>query len=181
MLNFFAKFLLLSTSLSPVLVGVAISEFNCEQILENFFPLLLIFIAIMLALLCLCIMKYAERTGQCHPVDLASIERKDQEMLTFLFLYLLPLVRSEHSMFTENWVLSLYVLVVIFVALSYAEAFHFNPVMRILQYRFYSVSDTNGMPFLLISKREIGRTRKRIRVIEVTPYIYLYTGDPDAS
>lgn len=180
MLNFFAKFLLLSTSLSPVLVGVAISEFDSKQILKNSFPLLLLSMAIMLTLLCLCIMKQAERTGQRHPVVVVSIERKDQEMLTFLFLYLLPLIRSEHSTFTENWILLLYVSVVIVVALAYAEAFHFNPVMRIFRYRFYSVTDANSAPLLLISKRELRRVRKRIRVIEITPNTYLYTGEPDA-
>ncbi len=102
-------------------------------------------------------------------------------MLTFLFIYLLPFVRSKHSTFANEWIMSVYILSIIILAIAHAGAFHFNPVMRLLfGYRFYAVKDRHGVSNLLISKTDLRRSGKEVQVVGLDWNVYLYIGESDA-
>ena len=102
-------------------------------------------------------------------IYIQEFERKDQEVLTFLFIYLLPFIRSGGSTFASEPITSGYVLIIIIIALVHARAFHFNPVMRLLfRYRFYAVKDQHGMSNLLISKKDLRRPRVEIQTVALS-------------
>ena len=179
MLNFFAKSLLVSTSLSPVLGGVAVSQFERGQPWTSWIWWLAV--AILLVAFCWALLRYAEKNAQKQLFCIKEFERKDQEMLAFLFIYLLPFVRSEDSTFASEWLTSMYVLVIIIVAIAHAGAFHFNPVMYFFfGYRFYAVKNSHGVSNLLISKKELRRPGKNVQTVGLAWDVYLYTGDSDA-
>ena len=91
MLNLFAKSLLVSTSLSPVLVAVAIIQFERRAPYTTWVWWLVA--AALLVLLCWYLLRYAAHNAQKTVFTVVTFERKDQETLTFLFIYLLPFLR----------------------------------------------------------------------------------------
>ena len=179
MLNIFAKCLLVSTSLSPVLGAVAVNQFERGEPWTNWIWWLVG--AFLLVFLCQALLRYAARHAQKHLFYIKEFERKDQEMLTYLFIYLLPFIRSENSTFANEWITSVYILAIIILAIAYADAFHFNPVMRLLfRYRFYAVRDRDGVSHLLISKTDLQRPDKEVQTVGLAWNVYLHIGEPDA-
>ena len=132
----------------------------------------------MLVLLCWGLLSYAKRSLETHQIYIEEFERKDQEMLAFLFIYLLPFVRSPNTAFASNWITSTYILAIIVLAITHAGAFHFNPVMRLVfGYRFYSVRNSNGVSNLLISRKDLWQPRREVTAVAIARDVYLYVGD----
>lgn len=179
MLNIFAKCLLVSTSLSPVLGAVAVNQFERGKPWTNWIWWLVG--ALLLVLLCDALLRYAKKHAQKHLFSIREFERKDQDVLVFLFIYLLPFIRSENPTFASEWLTSAYVLAIIIVAIVHAGAFHFNPVMRLFfAYRFYSVKNREGISNLLISKRDLRRPGEEVQTVRLAWNVYLYIGESDA-
>ena len=179
MLNIFAKCLLVLTSLSPVFVAVAINQFERGEPCTSWIWWLVV--AFVLVLLCWALLRYAARKVQENLLFIKEFERKDQEVLTFLFIYLLPFLRSEQSIFASGWLTSGYILAIIILAIAYADAFHFNPVMRILfRYRFYAVKNDHGISNLLISKTDIQQSGHEIQTVRLARNVHLHKVNPHA-
>ena len=124
---------------------------------------------------------YAKKNAQKQLLYIKEFERKDQEILVFLFIYLLPFIRSENPTFASEWLTSVYVLTMIIIAIAHADAFHFNPVMRMMfKYRFYAIRDRDGISNLLISKKNLRRPREELKTVRLAWNVYLYIGDSDA-
>lgn len=178
MLNSFAKFLLVATSLSPVLGAVAVNKFARGEPSAAWLPWLAV--TLLLVLLCWALLRYIATNGQKHLFSIKEFERNEKEVLAFLLAYLLPFVSSEKLGFTGDWLTGAYVFGIIFLVVAHAGAFHFNPVMGLFGYHFYSVKNKDGVSYLLISKKELRRPNVDVRVVEVAHGIYLQTGDADA-
>ena len=179
MMNFFAKCLLVSTSLSPVLVAMAVSQFENGE--SWIYWIRWVTVAVLLAILCWLILRYMAQNGQIYSFKIKEFERKDQELLAFLFIYLLPFVRSESPTFASQWLTSAYILTVIVVAIAHSDAFHFNPVMRAFKYRFYAVKDSQGMSNLLISKKDLRRQGEELRTVRLAVNVFLHVDTEDAN
>ena len=178
MLNIVAKCLLVATSLSPVLGAVAIKQFEHGEPWTSWVGWLAV--AFLLVSLCWGMLRYAAKNAQNHLLYIKEFERKDQEMLTFLFIYLLPFIRSGNSTFANEWITGAYVLAIIILAIAHAGAFHFNPVMRLLGYRFYSVRDPHGVSNLLISRPDLRRPGAEIQTVRLAWNVHLHIGGQDA-
>lgn len=178
MLNTFAKFLLVSTSLSPLLGAVAVNQFARGEPPVQWGA----WLAITLLLVCLCwaLLSYAAGSAQKHVFHIKEFERDDKEVLTFLITYLLPFLSTEKMGFAGDWLTGAYILGIIFLVIAHAGAFHFNPVMGLLGYHFYEVKDQAGVSNLLISKAELRRPGQEVQTARLTQNIYLYTGIKDA-
>ena len=178
MLNIVAKCLLVSTSLSPVLIAVAINQFErCKPWTSYIWWLV---VAFLLVALCWLLLRYVATIAEMHVFHIKEFERKDQELLAFLFIYLLPFVRSENVTFASQWLTSAYILTIIILAIAHAGAFHFNPVMRVFGYRFYAVKNRYGVTNLLISKKNLRRPGEELQTVRLAWDVYLHTGDSDA-
>ena len=178
-MSFFAKCLLVSTSLSPVLGAVAISQFESGAPWTTWVWWLVA--GICLVGMCWALLKYAARNLETDLLYIQEFERRDQEMLTFLFIYLLPFLRSADPTFANNWLTGIYILAIIILAIAHAGAFHFNPVMRLFfGYRFYSVRGRNGVSNLLISRMELRKTGEEVRTVGIAQNVYLFVGDSNA-
>ena len=177
MLNILAKGLLVSTSLSPVLGAVAVSQIQRGESWKSWIWWILA--AFLLVIVCWLLLKFAtkDRRFQRDTLYIKEFERKDHEILTFLFIYLLPFLRSKQSIFASEWLMGVYVLLIIIIAIAQTGAFHFNPVMRLfLRYRFYAVKDRHGASILLISKTDLRRPGKEIQVVKLDWNIHLDIG-----
>ena len=130
--------------------------------------------------LCWGLLRYAAKNAQEHLIHIKEFERTDQEVLAFLLAYLLPFISSENMAFTGEWLTGAYILGIIFLVIAHAGAFHFNPVMGLLGYHFYSVKNGDGVSYLLISKEELWRPGKDVQTVQLARTIYLHTGGANA-
>jgi hypothetical protein len=83
--------------------------------------------------------------------------------------------------FAGDWLTGAYILLIIFLVVSHAGAFHFNPVMGLLGYHFYSVKNKDGVSHLLISRPELRRPGQELQTVRLAHSIYLNTGAANAS
>ena len=81
--------------------------------------------------------------------------------------------------FTSDWLTGAYILGIIFLVITHAGAFHFNPVMGLLGYHFYAVKDRDGIPNLLISRKALRRPGSDIHTVRLAYNVYLHIGGDD--
>lgn len=174
MLNRLAKFLLVSTSLSPILGAVAVNQYALGRSWSSWFPWLAV--AILLVLICWLLLQYAAKNAQKHRFRIEQFESSDKEVLAFLLAYLLPFISAKDMAFEGQWMTGAYILAIIFLVIAHAGAFHFNPVMGLLGYHFYGVKSSEGISQLLISRAELRQPGKEIETVRLAHNIYLHTG-----
>src|SRR5689334_1229848 len=121
MLNTFAKFLLVSTSLSPLLGAVAVNQFSRGESATRWGAWLAA--ALLLVFLCWGLLRYAAKNAQQHAFRVKEFERGDKEVLAFLVTYLLPFLSTEKMGFVGDWLTGTYVLPIIFLVIAHAGAF----------------------------------------------------------
>lgn len=185
MLNDRAKFILSLTSLAPVLGALFFNHLdngdplNGIHILKGI-PFLII--GLLLFIVCwLFLKKYAPKEFEIEPFYIKEFDRRDLEMLTFLLIYLLPFIQSNDPMFARGWLTNIYVIFIITIAFVDVGAFQFNPMMRLIGYRFYIVKNKNGVSYLLISKKVLKTPGIEIPVVPISHDIYLYMEDKNAK
>lgn len=178
MLSTFARFLLVSTSLSPLLGAVAVNQLARGEPATRWGAWLAV--AILLIFLCWALLRYATKNAQQHQFHIKEFERNDKEVLAFLVTYLLPFLSTEKMGFAGDWLTGAYVLAIIFLVIAHAGAFHFNPVMGLLGYHFYAVKNGDGVSHLLISREELRRPSGDVKTVRLAYGIFLHTGGPDA-
>lgn len=176
--NWFAKLMLVATSLSPILGAVAIREFSHGKSWTSWG--LWLGVAMLLIVICWGLLKYVAKSGQTHIVHIKEFERKDGEVLAFLLAYLLPFVTDKDKAFTDEWLTGAYVLAILALSIAHAGAFHFNPVMGLLGYHFYAVKNGDGAPILVISEKELCRIGIEINTVRIDHNIYMSIGEADA-
>ena len=97
-----------------------------------------------------------------------KVETADNEVMSFVLLYVLPLVTKDLA--TYNW--WAWTLIAVFlcwiVARSYA--YQFNPMLALLGWHFYKVSDDNGVSYALMTKREFHKAETPMVVGILTTY-----------
>jgi putative Mn2+ efflux pump MntP len=178
MLSSLAKFLLVSTSLAPVLGAVAVNQIARHEHWTRWAGWL--GAALLLVLLCWAMLRYAAQNSQTHLFHVKEFERNDKEVLAFLLAYLLPFVSSENMAFTGEPLTGAYILGVMLLVFAHAGAFHFNPVMGLFGYHFYAAKNGDGVSHLLISKGELRRVGREVRTVRLAHGVYLHVGGADA-
>ena len=173
-LNRFAKLLLISTSLSPVLGGVAVNQASLSKPMSAWLPWLVA--ALLLVFVCWGLLRHAASAAQTHTLTIAQFEGNDKEVLAFLVAYLLPFVAAKDVLAEVHWLTGAYVFALILLVFTNARAYHFNPVMGLLGYHFYSIKNSEGASVLLISRLELRRTDAEVKTVRITHGIYLQTG-----
>ncbi len=178
MLNRFAKFLLVATSLSPILGAVAVNQYSLGKAPSVWLPWLVV--ALLLIFICWGLLRYAGQAAQTHTLKITQFEDKDKEVLAFLLAYLLPFAAAKDMLADVHWVTTAYVFGIILLVFSHARAFHFNPMLGLLGYHFYSLKDGDGVSVLLISAKELRRTGVEMKTVRLAHDIYLRIGEADA-
>ena len=174
MLSRFAKFLLIATSLSPVLGAVAVNQIARHEHWTRWCgwfvgTLLLVFA-------CWALLRYAAVNAQRQELRIKEFERNDKEVLAFLLTYLLPFVSAKETLFVGEWLTGAYIFGTIFLVFAHAGAFHFNPVMGLLGYHFYAIKNGDGVSHLLITKAELRRPGRDVQTVLLAHCIHLQTG-----
>lgn len=100
------------------------------------------------------------------PIQISSLATADKEVLAFIFAYLLPLIDISHKM------LAFLLVLFTFVAFT-THIYHFNPIFGLFGYHFFEVTTTNGISYVLMSKRQIRNLNQVTEVILVSDYILI--------
>lgn len=174
MLNRFARFLLVATSLSPILGAVAVIQFENNRDWLQWTPWLLA--TLLLAFLCWALLSLALRNGSRQSLAISEYERTDKEIVAFLLAYLLPLISSDEMTFNGNWITGTYILVITYLVVAHAGVLHFNPVMGLLGFHFYSVRTECGTSVLLMSKQVLNKSKNSIDCVQIADDIYISIG-----
>lgn len=179
MLSWFARLVLVATSLSPILGAVAVNKIAKGE------PALAWVwwagIALLLVLICWGMLAFPAKSFEKHEaLSIEDFESNDKEVLAFLLAYLLPFISTESMNFEQNWLVGVYILLIICLVVTHAGAFHFNPVMGLLGYHFYGVRLSDGTSRTLITRHALRKRGQRIDVVELSNNIYLETGDRNA-
>src|SRR5436190_6368774 len=157
--------MLVLTSLSPVLGAVAVNQYSLGKPPSTWVPWLIV--AALLIFICWGLLQYAARASQKHTLTITQFEDKDKEVLAFLLAYLLPFAAAKDVLADISWLTEAYVFGIILLVFTHARAFHFNPVMGLLGYHFYSLKDGDGVSVLLIGRSNIRRVGRKIQTVRL--------------
>lgn len=177
MLNFLAKFILTGTSFAPFFAAFSIKEFENGNLLVAG----LVFLSIAIVLVCSCwaMLNYTTRKAEIFSLSYSeyTVERRDYESLVFLLVCLLPIILSDSNPFISEPITTIFCFFAVTVAISYSHAFHYNPVMRLFRYRFYTLKNKNDLPILLISKLELPSQNKELVVVGIGNDVIIECGE----
>ncbi|MFC4308260.1 hypothetical protein ACFPN2_04125 [Steroidobacter flavus] len=171
MLNKFAKALLVGTSVAPVLFTLSFLEYRSGR----FWPIgaSYIGVALGLAILCILLMHAAKTQLQVLRFTISSASTADKEVLGFLLTYVLPLfVSGSSAVAIDGQTVAFIVMLFGFVVWS-THAYDFNPIMGLLGYHFFEVTNSQGISYVLITRKQIVSVRDVTEVVQLTEYVVL--------
>ena len=168
-----AKLLLAFTAFAPALLTyAAVSVINCDYWHAAAF----VAGCGLLVLLCAGLLRFAKSRLQSRTYRTTTVETADNEVFGLLLVYLLPLIIRDLA--TYNWLAWVLVTFVFCLVVATSYGYHFNPLLVFLGYHFYKVTETDGMPYVLITKRRIYRTRETLNVARLAEYVLVEKKPP---
>lgn len=169
MLNKLAKFMLVGTSLAPILVTWAFADWRSRG--WSPIQLTLILVAALLAVLAALLIKAA--SDQIAPISFSatSLRTADTEVLGFIVAYLLPLVSTRVGDF--DLVLLAFVAGLLGLVVWNTNTYTVNPMLSLFGYNFYEVANEDGVSFLFVSRRDLRRVADVSSVRQLTRYVLL--------
>lgn len=171
------KFLLLATAWLPVVLVVGVQEYiRCKD-----YKILVATTSIIIIQLLVCkgIFILAEHKATPISVIIDSIENTDHDVLAFIFITVLPLVRSKEGLLSANSIVIGLVFVLLTWAMMHAGSYRFNPTLRLLGYRCYSIKSVTGTPYLFITNRVLMEPQKVRGGLNLSDFVILKTYDKD--
>lgn len=171
-MNKLSRVLLVSTALAPVLLTYAFQLWLSGA----FAPLgpECVAVACGLVLLCILVLKGARQQMERFPFTVRSLRTADTEIVGFVVAYLLPLLAPGAAAFRPGVVV--FVLALFFAVVWGTHSYHFNPLLGLLGYHFYDVSDEASVSYVLITRRSLRSAGRELTVIQLTDYMVLDVG-----
>lgn len=168
MQNWIARLLLTSTALAPVGITyawVAAVQGECSVGATIFS------ISILLVVSCLAVLARAKKNLPASDFKASSVEAADHENTAFLLLYVMPLFTQKFE--TLEWQFWVPTLIIFAVITATGYNYHFNPMLGLLGWHFYKVESTEGVTFILITKKQLRTAANTIKVGQLTEYMLL--------
>ncbi len=121
-----------------------------------------------LVVLGLALLVFVKKHIERLPFSFSSVEVADRESLGLLIVYLVPLLRTS---FSDLEYLVLVPAVAIFLALALTgHNYHFNPLLRLFRWNFYKVGTSEGVTYVLITRRTLRSAVGNVIVGQLTDY-----------
>lgn len=169
MLGRLVKFLLVLTAVAPIMLTWAFAHWRAHGVRGE--QAAAIVIAGLLAVLCALIILGAEQQLPRHSFQAASLKHSDSEVVGFLVAYLLPLVSTRAGDF--DYAILAFVSLLLAAVVWASESYSFNPLLTLLGFHFYEVENTDGVSYMLITKRDIRRCRDIDAIAELSRSVLL--------
>jgi len=174
MLSWFAKFCFTVTAVAPACGAAAIAA--TFQHKNYGWGAAWVAVGLLSLAVSWMIVTFAKRWVEIQTLDVVEIEQADQRVLEFLIAYSLPLLSSVSlSDFAGSIALTLYSLLIVSLIIATGNMFQFNPVLLVMGYHFYAIKSKSGIPYLLITKKNIHKANRMIHFKKMTEYVLLET------
>lgn len=162
--KFFRKLILSITSLSPVALTFWFRDFSKNfNFSEGLLYLLIFFIIIIISFLMIFL---AKSKLEIINVKINSVQNSDNEVISYIFAYILPLIGFDLKI--TFFILLLYLFIVFTT-----NIYHFNPIIGLFGYHYYTISFENGTTFVLISKKTLMNSKEINSVVQLDDYTLL--------
>lgn len=172
MLNILARLLLTGTALAPVALTYAwVAYFQGQERIA----LGLLVGAVVLFFLCLLLLNQSKNNLPASMFKASSVEAADHENTAFLLLYVMPLFTSKFD--TLDWHFWVPTIIIFAIITATGYNYHFNPLLGLLGWHFYKVESTEGVTFVLITRKHLRTAATEIKVGQLTEYLLLDLGD----
>lgn len=175
MLSRLAKTCLVLTAFAPILLTAAFVQWRREAL----YPwgwVCLVATCLMVGA-CQLILAVAARKLEVFPVKIDAVKTVDTEVVAYVLSYLLPLANLQAEP-RDPFVIS-FVAIFFLAIVASSQSYHFNPLLNLLGYHFYEVSDRSGstaVSYVLVTKRNIRVATGHGQVVMIGEYILLDVG-----
>jgi len=115
-------------------------------------------------------MKIAKNKLTINRIDIKSIRSADLNMNTLLLSYFLPCVElfKKDTIFIIGWVIVLLCLIII-----NKGTYFYNPILKLLGFRYYDVTTKDGVTYTAISKSKLINANDMKLYSQITDYVIL--------
>lgn len=172
------RFLFTVTALAPLFVTYAVvfffnDGFAFALTVNNVVGLVFIILMVVLVWLCHRILWFYSMKVASGPMDITSLKVADRSAITFVVVYLLPLVTVQGIEVRPSVLLIVIGLLAWLV--YHSDAYLVNPLLATwpFQYHFYEVTTKEEVVYILVSRREILNTRDTLEVKQISKYMFL--------
>jgi hypothetical protein len=172
------RFLFTVTSLAPLCFTYAVvfvlnDGFTLAVTANNVKGLLLVALMVALGVVCWKVLSFYSTKVPSQPMKITSLRVADRSAITFVVVYLLPLVTVQEIGIRP---LVLFVVLGLLAWLVYhSDAYLVNPLLAMwpFKYHFYEVATDEEVTYILVSRREIQDTRASLEVRQISTYMFL--------
>lgn len=171
MLSSFARWILTATAVAPVLLSFA-AVFAFDK--EWHWAIAAVGGCLLLVAVCYGMIRHARRELASSNFGFVKLEAADRENISFLLIYLLPLFTADLD--NLNWSIWLPAIAIFAWITATGYSYHFNPLLNVLGWHFYRVEATEGVTYVLLTKRELRTASTSVEVCQLTEYILLDKG-----
>jgi len=168
-LNKAAKLALVATSLAPICLTLWFVEFSKNWDWHQGWGFLLA--ALLMSITCYGLIRLSARKLESLPIKIKSIRTADKEIVGFLLVYLLPLIKQSSN--SISMPVLVFVAVMFFLIVYNAHVYHFNPLLGFFGYHFYEATIEGDITFVLITRQNITHCKNITRVVQLTEYMIL--------
>ncbi|CCJ07500.1 hypothetical protein [Methylocystis sp. SC2] len=168
MLSGIARLMLTASSMAPIGFTYAWVAFTQN---EKVVAVIAASFSVIAVISCVFTISYAKKFLERMNFKAAAVEAADKENIGFMLLYLLPLFTDKIN--TLNWQLWIPVIGIFSVITATGYSYHFNPLLGLMGWHFYKVESTDGVTFVLITKKHLRTAANKLVVGQLTEYILL--------
>lgn len=167
MFSSFGRLLFTSTAIAPVGLTYAWATYSTDRSTA----ISAACVAIALTVFALLFLKYAKRTFERVALRPQSVEAADRENVAFLLLYLSPLFTSTFSQL--NWSVLVPTFLVFAAVTATGYNYHFNPLLGLMGWHAYRISDQSGVTYVVFTRRQMRSTLDWVNAVQLTEYVLL--------
>lgn len=138
----------------------------------------LAFAAICLLAICTAILHQARARLGRIACQVEEIKTADKEIVAYVLTYLAPLTTLGQQGLDPS--VAAFVAVFLLAVVWTSHSYHFNPLLSLAGYHFYEITDATRVSYVLITRRSLRQARHLATVVQLSEYILLDAGRPDA-
>lgn len=172
------RFIFTVTSMAPIFFTYAMmfffdGGFKFSLNADNIKGIVCLIAMILLVWSCLRILRFFSTKVSSGPMTVTSLRVADRSAVTFVVVYLVPLVTTENI--GVRPIILLIVLGFLAWLIYHSDAYLVNPLLAMwpFKYHFYEITTSKEIVYILVSQREILNTKDIKEVKQISRYMFL--------
>lgn len=153
---------------STLLINCALIQYSCDLIKMGY---LIVFSIIIFCGAVLLLRFYIRLNFSKEPCNekFESISLIRSNPIVFVLVYLLPIITSQSLSLFQSILFG----AILFFCLFVVHTVALSPILNLLGYRIYKISNSKNCEFVLLSKRDISSITKEIEYYKIDPFTFV--------